>query len=174
MAEPLEPMPAPWAALLRTWGRLWGLDGLEHRITLRESGRLTRTLGRCQPGTGLITLRAGLPPDQVPAILCHEAAHVAAYLLHGPGLRPHGPQWAALVAQAGFRPAVEYAGPAPCLPGRLSTPPGSFRFAHRCPVCQATRWARRPVRGWRCADCLAQGLSGAMEIIDTRTPAIPR
>ena len=43
-------------------------------------------------------------------------------------------------------------------------------YDHWCPVCQATRPAKKPVRAWRCAACVAAGLQGRLEI----TPRAPR
>jgi hypothetical protein len=164
-----EPSLTKLAALIHPWGCLWGVPGFEQNLTLRFSPRLTQSLGRCNPAAGTITLRLGLPVDQIPYILCHEAAHVAAFLRFGSGLQPHGPEWASLVALAGFPPAVN--APGPRTPSsRNPAQPGSFRYAHQCLVCQATRWARRPIRRWRCAECLAVGLTGEMRIMDTHCP----
>jgi len=107
------PILAQLLALIHPWGCLWGLPGFEQNLTLRFSPRLTRSLGRCNPATGVLTLRRGLPADQIPSILCHEAAHIAVFLRFGTGLRPHGPEWASLVALAGFLPAVHAIGPQP-------------------------------------------------------------
>ena len=169
----LERSSAQLAALIHPWGCLWGLPGFEENLTIRLSRRLSRSLGRCNPAAGTLTLRAGLPADQIPYILCHEAAHIAAYLRFGAGLRPHGPEWASLVALAGFRPSVQAPGGQSCAPGTAGQP-GQFRYAHHCLVCQATRWARRPIRGWRCAECLAAGLSGEMDVIDIQSLKAPR
>ena len=174
-APPLtDPGPslAQLLALIHPWGCLWGLPGFEQNLTLRFSPRLTRSLGRCNPAAGTLTLRLGLPEDQIPSILCHEAAHIAVYLRFGAGRRPHGPEWATLVALAGFLPAVHAPGPKTPSP-RHSRQPGLFRYAHQCLVCQATRWARRPIRNWRCAECLRAGLTGDMQILDTQRPDGP-
>ena len=48
----------------------------------------------------------------------------------------------------------------------------SFAYDHWCPVCQSSRQARRPVKAWRCAACVAAGLDGRLEITRrTRRPA---
>jgi hypothetical protein len=50
------------------------------------------------------------------------------------------------------------------------TPP-SIAYDHWCPVCQSSRQARRPVKAWRCAACVAAGLDGKLEITRrTRRP----
>lgn len=165
----VAPSPGQLAALIHPWGCLWGLPGFEQNLTLRFSPRLTRSLGRCNPAAGTLTLRLGLSADQIPFVLCHEAAHIAVFLRFGAGLRPHGPEWASLVALAGFLPAVQ--GPGPQISSsRNQLQPGLFRYAHQCLVCQAIRWARRPIRRWRCAECLAAGLTGEMRILDTQSP----
>jgi predicted SprT family Zn-dependent metalloprotease len=96
-------------------------------------------------------------------VLCHEAAHAAVVALHGRRVRPHGAEWRDLMLFAGFRPRVR-------LPSEDLV--GLPRFAqrarvlweHRCPVCQAHRFAGRPVRQWRCATCWAEGLPGQLRI----------
>lgn len=168
-----DPSLVQLAALMHPWGCIWGLPGFERDLTLRFSPRLTRSLGRCNPAAGTLTLRQGLPEDQVPYILCHEAAHIAVFLRFGAGLKPHGPEWASLVALAGFLPTIH--APGPKTPSsRHPASPDSFRYLHQCLVCQATRWARRPIRRWRCAECLAAGLTGEMWIMDTQHPNGPQ
>jgi len=71
-------------ALLR-WSALWGLPGLESRVRIEVSGRLTRSLGRCEPAKGEIRIARWLweeGQELLPEVLCHELAHVAAYELH--------------------------------------------------------------------------------------------
>ena len=84
-----------------------GTDGsaVESAVTITLSTRLHRSLGRCRPAQGLITLRPDLA-SSFDAVLCHEAAHVAAFVLHGRTVRPHGAEWASLVAAVGFDPVV--------------------------------------------------------------------
>jgi len=169
VADTVNASAAPWASIIHLWGCRWGIPGFEASLSIRVSGRLTRSLGRCNPARGTITLRAGLSPDQLPYVLCHEAAHIAAVLLFGPAIKPHGPEWASLVSAAGFIPSVRYPGAPPPAPVAKPAPPGRFRYAHQCLTCQTTRWARRPMRHWRCAECLAAGLAGEMLLIDTQT-----
>ena len=40
----------------------------------------------------------------------------------------------------------------------------AIAYDHWCPVCQSSRQARRPVKAWRCAACVAAGLDGRLEI----------
>lgn len=164
MTEPRPALPRRSQRLLQQWSHRWGVPGLEFAVAVTVSGRLRRSLGRCHPNRGTIDLRPDVlsaPRKTFDAVLCHEAAHIAGFLLHGRTVRPHGPEWAALVTAAGFDPVVRM-GPPSIKPHR-PRPPG-YRFEHRCPVCQTTRLARRRMRGWRCAECVEAGLDGAMEI----------
>jgi hypothetical protein len=76
-----HPMPPPddrFRPLLERWGELWGVPGLPSRVTILPSTRLRRSLGRCQPATGRISIRASLldgDPRLLEEVLCHEAAH---------------------------------------------------------------------------------------------------
>jgi predicted SprT family Zn-dependent metalloprotease len=156
--------------LVRAWSATWGLPGLEGAIDVTFSPRLRRALGRCSPKSGQIALHAALQGsarDRLPEVLCHEVAHVAAYLLFGRTVRPHGAEWARLVSQAGFSPVRR----APRLHEMHRAAPARPRaelVEHRCPVCQFVRLGRRRVLGWRCADCVEAGLSGKMVV--TRRP----
>ena len=150
---------------LRRWGKLWKVEDLDRRITVAFSSRLTSSIGRCNLARGEIRLTSYLQAGSqrlLHMVLCHEAAHVATYLRHGPGRRPHGPEWSALVTAAGYTPArkltTDDINPAPKRRG----PSGLLR--HLCPVCQHVRWARRPVRAWRCATCREAGLQGLLVI----------
>lgn len=135
---------------------------------LAVSARLSTTLARCWPRTGRIELsaRALRMRARLPELLCHEAAHLAVHALHGPNCRPHGPEWQALMRQAGFEPRATLV--STCRVIRPKPAPVSVRYEHVCPVCQARRVAKRPVPGWRCAACVAAGLDGKM-IIRRRT-----
>ena len=123
------------------------------------SSRLRSSLGRCLPEQGRIRLHTRLQGDLShlqEEVLCHELAHLAVFRRYGRTVRPHGPEWAALVREAGFSPRrVVVVSPEPCAP--------KF-YEHRCPICQATRWARKPQPRWRCAACAAQGLDGQLTI----------
>jgi predicted SprT family Zn-dependent metalloprotease len=165
---PTDPITESISRLIRAWGGIWGVPGLESSVDVRFSSRLRWSLGRCRPGSGRITLHADLRHERrslLPEVLCHEVAHVVAYRAFGGRARPHGAEWRELVRAAGFSPSVRMAGagrpPAPARPL-----PGVLPFEHRCPVCQMIRFAKRPVRAWRCADCLDAGLPG--ELIITR------
>ena len=77
------------------WEFTWHTPGLADLTRLTFSPCLQRSLGRCVPLTGRITLTTRLrraPRDRLLETLCHEVAHVAAYMLHGNAARPHGPE----------------------------------------------------------------------------------
>ncbi|MEP6494797.1 MAG: SprT-like domain-containing protein [bacterium] len=151
--------------LIRDWATTWGLSGLEGGISLSFSSRLRRSLGRCVPSQGRIVVSASLlsgPLGPLADVLCHETAHVAAFLLTGSVERPHGLVWRQLVLAAGFEPRVRH--PAAGFRRSLTWRSGRLPYEHRCPVCQSVRFARRPVPRWRCAECTAAGLLGELVV----------
>jgi predicted SprT family Zn-dependent metalloprotease len=95
------------ATLLAGWGTLWGVPDLAGTVTVTFSTRLKRSLGRCRPASGRITLQAALEhaePALLAEVLCHEAAHVAAHRLSDGTAPPHGALWQDLVRAAGYEP----------------------------------------------------------------------
>jgi predicted SprT family Zn-dependent metalloprotease len=157
-------------SLLRGWGDLWGVPDLADSVAVRPSTRLRRSLGRCRAESGRISIHAGLLEGDrrlFEEVLCHEAAHVAAHRLAGRSEAPHGELWRDLVRAAGFEPRVRakltlpgQEPPANERPAR----PTRFSYEHRCPICQSVRYARTAHRQWLCADCVAAGLPGTLEI----------
>src|SRR6516164_2284669 len=96
-------------AKMRRWAKLWRAPGLQNRVSVSFSERMERFLGRSVPRTGTVRLNAwvlGDNPELLEEILCHELAHIAAFQLHGPKVRPHGPEWSSLIRAAGFEPRV--------------------------------------------------------------------
>lgn len=96
---------------LQSWCHVWGADDLAAQITVEFSSRMTRSLGRCYPERNLIRIAQFVLEDSdalVQEVLCHEAAHLAAYHLHGTSIRPHGPEWKALMLAAGYPPTVRF------------------------------------------------------------------
>lgn len=162
-------IPPEAAALLDVWARLWGLPGLEQRVTIHFSQRLTASLGRATPARRSIRLAAALAPGPagfLAEVLCHELAHVAAWELHGDAIRPHGREWKELVRRAGYRATT-----------RLTPPPGlalpsprrrrrrrRYLYDHRCETCGWSRTARAAVRRWRCPPCADAGREGKLAI----------
>lgn len=172
-----------FSKLMRPWAAAWGLPGFETGIRVRFSSRLKRSLGRCWPQRGEILLHRTLQRAahaDVAKVVCHEAAHIAAYHLYGRSVKPHGVEWAALVRFAGFNPvtrahSVDASGRVGVRQLRRSFVAITNRqrvVVHRCPVCQMERIARRIVSGWRCAECIAGGLDGrlATTIRPTQSP----
>lgn len=154
---------------LEPWFELWGLDSVAEQIEIEFSSRMTQSLGRCYPNRSLIRLAERLrnePPAVLDEVLCHEAAHLAAFWLHGPAAKPHGKEWQDLVSLAGYRPGTKLQVDA----DSPATRAGSVRYLHRCPVCQSSRVARRPMRRWRCTTCLDAGLDGCLEISSRAVP----
>lgn len=154
---------------LSDWSRLWNLPQLPARVRVEFSTRLKRSLGRCHPVSGKIRLQTLLHErdehrELLREVLCHEAAHVAAYLLHGRAARAHGREWAGLMAAAGF--AARARMPPESLPADLAAAARPLRvYEHRCPVCGASRTAGRVVRRWRCIRCRQAGRGGRLEIL---------
>ena len=156
------------SSLLR-WGKLWHVHALDRLVTVSYSSRLTTSLGRCNPARGEIRITTRLKDagDQVLfQVVCHEAAHVATYLRFGPTARPHGPEWAGMVTAAGYPPVRKLVVPGAKHASRHAP---SALYEHYCPVCQQARFARRPVPGWRCADCTALGRDGHL-VVERHNP----
>jgi 8-oxo-dGTP pyrophosphatase MutT (NUDIX family)/predicted SprT family Zn-dependent metalloprotease len=165
-------------ARLEVWGRIWGVPDLADVTTVAFSTRLRRSLGRCRPASGRITLHAALKCDEedlLAEVLCHEAAHVAAHRLSAGEARPHGVLWRQLVRAAGFEPHTRRqgwpAGVTGHVPGQATARAATGRYTveHRCPVCHTVRYARRAVPAWRCAECQDNGLPG--ELVIRRAPS---
>jgi predicted SprT family Zn-dependent metalloprotease len=150
---------------------------------------LRRTLGRYSRRIRQIELSAAvLSPKALTDVLTHEAAHAALAEDATKPVRPHGPAWRKLMAQAGIadakatrwcrrakRETVGARAAATATQRTQSQPSARTRrtkpqpkaattYDHWCPVCQASRPAKKPVRAWRCAACVAAGLEGRLEI----------
>jgi SprT protein len=164
MVLPLNPQQQRTARrLLRNWSTRWGVEDLAAEVQIGFDPRLSRSLGRCRPKERRITLHCdlmGAPPGLFATVLCHEAAHVVAYQLFGRAARPHGLEWSGLVEAAGFVPTHG-------LMHSSSKPRANLSkrvYRHSCPVCQESWLARRPVRAWRCPNCVSHGLDGELMI----------
>ena len=165
----------PITAWLEEWSALWRTENLGRRLTVEPDRRIRRSLGRCRPASGRITLHPALfEPENVQVlreVVCHEAAHAAVHLLHGTGVRPHGREWKALVAGAGYPPRARM--DLDRLPGQLRSRLGAtVRYRHRCATCGATRTAGRRVRNWRCSKCRGRGSRGLLEIVCMKLKAL--
>jgi predicted SprT family Zn-dependent metalloprotease len=173
-AMPETPVPNPLlkpslnpTRVLTRWAKLWRTPGLVDRVTVEFSPRLTHSLGRVRPATGVIRLNARLkntPREFLLEVLCHEAAHVATYMTHGSRAQPHGPEWRDLVRRAGYEPTTQLAHPS--LPPPRTNPssnvsalvphPGT-RHRYRCPICQHDYFVRRKSSRLHCTVCHPAG-----------------
>lgn len=156
-------------AAIERYARLWDFPELEEVVSLRFSARLKKSWARTNLATNTITLASELKDDRgrLSDVLCHELAHVVSHERVGRAEGPHGPTWRRLVLDAGGDPAVRLADRK-----ATTTKPDSAprRFLHRCPTCDFSRVARRPIPAWRCADCVAAGLSGELIVTERKRP----
>ena len=158
----------PWEQLFRArvaeLTELWDVSSAARSIVVRFSTRLTCSVGRADLVRGRVSLATCLrsEPALLDHALCHELAHLVAFRRVGQSERVEGPTWQALMRLAGYEPIL-----------RLAMPPVSTskakairvrRYRHRCPTCQFTRTAARRMPAWRCADCVAAGLDGRLDI----------
>ncbi len=183
LVRPPGTTPLPAAAhrraahLLRRLAVLWKQPTVA-RVRVVVHPGLRRTLGRYARSTHRIDLSpAALSPKALTEVLTHEAAHAAlATATATKPSRPHGPEWRQLMAQAGQPDAQathwcrRAKREAATTRSRTTQPKPPTTYDHWCPVCQASRAAKKPVPAWRCAACVAAGLQGRLEI----TPRAPR
>jgi predicted SprT family Zn-dependent metalloprotease len=153
--------------------RLWELPrAFSSKLSVVYSPRLSRSLGRCDASTRQIRLHQALQSASEAVfveVLVHELAHLAVLEKHGSGCRPHGKEWAFLMRAAGYEPRVQLKlADLPDL-GAKKSKPQKVIYVHRCLICHSERKARRPVPRWRCADCVAAGLDGQLEITSRPT-----
>jgi predicted SprT family Zn-dependent metalloprotease len=146
------------------WARLWGVPSVA-KVEIVVNARLRTCLGRCFPKLNRIELNPSLfrtRRKRLNEVLCHEAAHMAAYILRPHQARAHGKEWATLMLAAGFKPETMIT------LGKCMPRPGREEFAdlfqHSCPICRFTRFARRPVSRWKCRTCILAGLSGTLKV----------
>ncbi|MEJ2084377.1 MAG: SprT family zinc-dependent metalloprotease [Acidobacteriota bacterium] len=124
------------------WYRLWEVPEPSTPVAIEFSSRMTRSLGRCFPERNLIRLAASLAkaePAFVDEVLVHEAAHLAAYSLHGRAIKPHGPEWKRLMSQAGYSTRARV--PVERVPAGILGPPRR-RGRRREPIAGAMRRLR--------------------------------
>ena len=161
-----QAFPDDIAADARDWFACWQLAPVAATVRVRFSRRMFRSIGRCAPFRRLVTLAVGvreMTPALVREVLVHELAHIAAYELHGPRIRPHGAEWSGLMRAAGYTPRVRFedAAAIALVRERASLP---TRYLHRCPACGAGRVAARRMPRWRCGACYEIGRDGLLEI----------
>lgn len=151
---------------VETWMSMWGNPVLARQVAVLEASRLRSALGRCKPDRAEIRIASFLihePSRLLDEVICHECAHVAVHARHGADVRPHGKEWQALVRQAGYEPRVRIPAEGRELRS-VRNRQRRFVWMHRCPICQMTRMAGRPVPQWRCASCASSGLDGQLVI----------
>jgi predicted SprT family Zn-dependent metalloprotease len=162
----MRPLPICARSLIARLALVWGTPDLESRVHLRTSRRMTRTLARAFPSTGEVRISTRVlefaPEDLLLEIVCHEAAHVACFLIHGRRVRPHGAEWRRLMRRAGYAPRVRLNTDAiPSFPQPSRRP---RVYQHHCPACGWTGLARTTNRRWRCAACVTAGRSGRLVV----------
>jgi predicted SprT family Zn-dependent metalloprotease len=168
--------------ILRRLGALWEAPELVD-IPVALNPRLSRTLGRLVGRPWHIELgpRALVSSTRLLEVVTHEGAHAVLAMKAGrTHPAPHGPEWRELMAIAGYADASaahwRCHSPAGQSPQQKQPPKPkpqpAITYDHWCPVCQSSRQARRPVKAWRCAACVAVGLDGTLEI--TRRTRRPR
>jgi predicted SprT family Zn-dependent metalloprotease len=148
------------------WASLWQVPELAAApVRVSVSRSMHHSLGRWLPARCEIrvSILALCSTAVVVEVLCHEAAHVAVFLRHGSKSRPHGPEWRALMQEAGFGARTRIPLPSAAAPAqRISK---ARVYEHRCPICQSVSYARRPMPRLRCTTCCAAGLDGILEIV---------
>jgi len=149
---------------LEKFSLIWNTPWLPASVSIVFSPRLRKRLGCYSPGKKEIRLNMLLLSQDneglLLQVLCHEAAHVVNHERNGTTLKPHGPEWRTLVAEAGYTPSTSIEINTPGTPGMNRRT--KIRYEYRCPVCQNVQYANKPMPGWRCGDCLAAGLGGEL------------
>lgn len=156
---PLRPANTKFTAAITKWARLWRTPALPKLVQVTFSGRMRRSVGRVRPRTGAITLSEALlaaPRPVLLEVLCHETAHVSAFLLHGPRAKPHGAEWRELVRRAGYEPSTSIRSRW-LEPATPKTRPRRIRY--RCPVCQSSYLVSRSSSRLHCGACLHDGVT---------------
>jgi SprT protein len=147
------PTPSELTEQVRTLLGAWGLLERAAAVKADWNPRLRTTAGRAFWNENRIELNPNLLQDHahsVHEVLVHEAAHLAAFLLHGPRIRPHGREWRQLVRQAGHRPAACHRLPLQGLRRRR------YLYLRMCDPC-GHRLIVRALRYGRCHRCGQRG-----------------
>jgi len=122
------------------------------------------SLGIAYPERNLVRINSILQSenlgDVLEEVICHEAAHIAAYHLYGPKIKSHGPEWKELVTKAGFLPRTKLS--CDLIEPQLKSP--SQLYVHTCLICQSNRASKKPQPQWRCIECQESGLEGRLQI----------
>lgn len=149
-------------AYIRWLAKLWRYPRIA-KLQIAVNNRLSSTVARCVRGADIIELSPAAAKQgarMLREIVCHEAAHSVVWERHGRAARPHGIEWRALVRAAGFEPRATLVR----CGGRRRPATDRAAFRHVCPVCQFSKRAKRRMSRWRCPECRAVGLDGALRI----------
>lgn len=140
------------------WIRQWRVPTLLQQISIRPNNLLRTTVARWREKMKCLELGPQFfrMTERQDEILCHELAHAAAVQIYGKGVSPHGVEWHALVKAAGFSPSAIVKTPGSRSLGSRTT--RNTWYEHRCLVCHAVRFAKKPMERWRCAECSQHGL----------------
>lgn len=146
------------------WIRQWRVPTLLQQISLRRNDSLRTTIARWRESEKCLELgprffRMRRRQDE---IICHELAHAAAVQIYGEGVSPHGAEWRALIAAAGYPPRVTFT--AAKSSSQVNRRMGGTWYEHRCTVCHAVRFAKKRMPQWRCPVCTEHGLPGLLEV----------
>lgn len=152
--------------LIESWGRIWRVPSICAGLEISFSARMRSKLGSCHAHRRKITLNLLLArPENAEVareVLCHEAAHLAAYDLFGRRAKPHGPEWKALMRSASFEPRVRF-DPA-SVAGLALRRKSSFTYHHVCRDCGARFVSGRTDRRWRCRFCYVKTGGGRFHV----------
>jgi SprT protein len=117
--------------------------------------RLATTACRAFLRAGRIELNPTLlarAPAQVPMVLTHETAHIAAFRLFGANIQAHGRHWRSLMRLAGQAPAVTHDIP---VHGLRRRPRRRYLYLRVCETCGDRQLQTRVSYG-RCTECKAR------------------
>jgi len=134
-------------------GRVWGIPDFDRKVDIDWSWSMRTRAGVADLIAHQVRLNGRLlsrHPEQVDDTLVHELAHVAAVLIHGLEIAPHGHEWRALMRIAGFTPDRTH----DLDVSDLQQSRRRYLYLHRCARCGAFRLSRRVVRQWECRTCL--------------------
>jgi predicted SprT family Zn-dependent metalloprotease len=154
LPTPVE-LQARVAELMATW------RVVDTMVTVVWNDKLTTTAGRAFQRQGRVELNPTLlarAPDQLPMVLVHEAAHIAAFRLFGANIAAHGRHWRSLMRLAGHEPSVTHDIPVDDLRpagSRARRVRRSYVYLRVCDRC-GDRQLLEALRYGRCADCAAR------------------
>jgi len=146
-------------AQLATLAKIWR-HGRVSRLQIAFNVRLRSTVARWVPPSDVLEIGSTVmsrDTQTLREIIAHEAAHVVVWDRSGRAVRPHGPEWAALMRAAGFEPRATLVR---C--GHRRAEPRGVRVRHFCALCHFSALAKRRMPTWRCPECRAIGLEGIL------------